>query len=173
MPTTRHLSVVHCGSLNQISRLKNLRTLIIQSESYLDEEAEYALQDVLMMSVRLRLLYLYVPSLSHALHKLGTLTHLRYLFLFSCDRYLIILVHRLYHLKVLKINYFTDKEEYFSCIPNLRSLHCLHAPENIMSSKILNTRMLTRLQQLHVFSIAENDGQRLMALRNLTALRQI
>uniref|UniRef100_A0A0E0FCI2 NB-ARC domain-containing protein n=1 Tax=Oryza meridionalis TaxID=40149 RepID=A0A0E0FCI2_9ORYZ len=173
MPTTRHLSVVHCGSLNQIPPLENLRTLIIQSESYLDEEAEYALQDVLMMSVRLRLLYLYVPSLSHALHELGTLTHLRYLFLFSCDRSLISLVHRLYHLKVLKINYFTDKEEYFSCIHNLRSLHCLHIPENIMLSKILNIRMLTRLQQLHVFGIAENDGQRLMALRNLTALRQL
>ncbi|BAT17333.1 putative disease resistance protein RGA4 [Oryza sativa Japonica Group] len=171
MPMTRHLSIVHCGNLNQIPRLKYLRTLIIQSEFYLDQESELALRYVLQCSRHLRLLYLRGPSLSPELCELNTLTHLRYLFLFSCVGSIINHVRGLDHLQVLKINYFTnDEEEYFNYIHKLQSLHCLHVPENIMLSKILQIGMLTSLQELHGIGVAENDGHSMSVLSNLTGL---
>jgi hypothetical protein len=170
--TTVHLSIAHCGSLRAIPPITNLRTLIIQSEFCLDQEAELMLGEVLRKSARLRLLYLDVPSLSNALDEIPSLTQLRYLFLFSCDKSHIRSILKLCHLQVFKLKYFTGKQADLDGIRNMRFLRCLHVPDSMLS-KILKTGMPTTLQELQEFEVAKNDGHMLSALSTLTNLKRL
>lgn len=173
----RHLSITHSRNINQdsillIRKFNRLRTLIIRSEYCLREETGVLLQNALGNIKGLRLLYLDVPSLSHALVSVSSLTHLRYLFLFSCDGSHLHIAFRLYHLQVFKLRYLTAKEADFNGICNLRCLRCLHVPDD-MSSKIYHIGRLTSLKDLHGFDVLENDGRRLNALGNLTSLQHL
>ncbi|XP_040385800.1 putative disease resistance protein RGA4 [Oryza brachyantha] len=168
-PTTLHLSIAYCGNLTAIPDLGHLRTLIIQGESCLDEESERVLGKILHSSKRLRMLYLDVPSLSHALDRISDLTQLRYLFLYSCDKSHIQRVFKLYRLQVFKLNYFTGKDADLSGIKNLCSLRCLHVPDNMLS-KILQIGISTTLQELHGFEVVKNDDYKLSILTNLRRL---
>uniref|UniRef100_A0A0E0BT98 Uncharacterized protein n=1 Tax=Oryza glumipatula TaxID=40148 RepID=A0A0E0BT98_9ORYZ len=170
--TTTHLSIASCDNLTEIPCLRHLRTLIIQSKFCLDEEAEIKLEGVLQSSKRLRMLYLDVSSLSHALDRISDLTQLRYLFLFSCGMSHIQRVFKLYRLQVFKLNYFTGKEANLDGIQNLRSLRCLHVPHRMLS-KGLQIGISTTLQELHVFEVAENDGHKLSALGTFTNLQRL
>ncbi|CAL4892002.1 unnamed protein product [Urochloa decumbens] len=171
--TTRHLSIANGSVLGAIrGNFQLLRTLIITNEFCLDQKTEFVLRDVLESSRHLRLLYLDVPSLFHAFQGIGRLTHLRYLFLFSCDESHLRKVFKLYHLQVFKLKYFTGKEADCSDIHNLHCLRCLHAPDN-MSSKIHQVGSLITLQELSGFDVTNNDGQRLAALGNLRSICQL
>ncbi|CAD6270014.1 unnamed protein product [Miscanthus lutarioriparius] len=181
---TRHLSIAHFSNLvamcNHQEILSSrydenplyLRTLIIQSEFAIDKEAEIFLGKFLKSSRHLRLLYLGVPSLFHALDSVPSLIHLRYLFLFSCDESHLHKLFGLYHLQVFKLEYFTGKEANCTAIHNLRFLRCLHVPDNV-SSYIHQIGRLTSLQELHVFEVVEKDGQRLSSLGSLKSLCQL
>uniref|UniRef100_J3NDQ4 Uncharacterized protein n=1 Tax=Oryza brachyantha TaxID=4533 RepID=J3NDQ4_ORYBR len=157
------------ANLFTIPDLGHLRTLIIQGESCLDEESERVLGKILHSSKRLRMLYLDVPSLSHALDRISDLTQLRYLFLYSCDKSHIQRVFKLYRLQVFKLNYFTGKDADLSGIKNLCSLRCLHVPDNMLS-KILQIGISTTLQELHGFEVVKNDDYKLSILTNLRRL---
>ncbi|CAL4899020.1 unnamed protein product [Urochloa decumbens] len=176
---TRHLSIargsdlgVISGQSHLISNFLSFHTLIITNEFPLDQETEIALGNILECSRNLRLLYLDVPSLFHALDRITRLTHLRYLFLFSCGESHLHEVFKLCHLQVFKLKYFTAKEADCRDIYNLSFLRCLHVPDNI-SSNIHQIGRLTTLQELHGFKVVGNDGQRLSELGNLKSLRQL
>lgn len=181
---TRHLSIAHFSNLVAMCNHQEifssrydenplyLRTLIIQSEFAIDKEAEIFLGKFLKSSRHLRLLYLGVPSLFHALDSVPSLIHLRYLFLFSCDESHLHKLFGLYHLQVFKLEYFTGKEANCTAIHNLRFLRCLHVPDN-MSSYIHQIGRLTSLQELHGFEVVEKDGQRLSSFGSLKSLCQL
>ncbi|KAL6622757.1 hypothetical protein ACP70R_032636 [Stipagrostis hirtigluma subsp. patula] len=191
----RHLSIADCCDLKVTSRyleeasrnnsLNNephtrfqfLRSLIIefslgQNTESLDQNTELVLGEFLKGSTCLRLLYLGVSSMFHALDNISSLTHLRYLFLLSCHESHLHKVFKLYHLQVFKLEYFTAKEADCTEIYNLCCLHCLHVPDSI-SSNIRQIGRLTSLQEVHGFQAVENDGQRLKALGNLRSLYQL
>ncbi|CAN6334151.1 unnamed protein product [Urochloa humidicola] len=171
--TTRHLSIANGSVLGLLrGNFQLLRSLVLTNEFVLDQECERVLGDVLESSRHLRLLYLDVPSLLHSLDGVGRLTHLRYLFLFSCDQSHLREVFKLYHLQVFRLKHFIGKEADCSDIHNLRRLQCLHAPDN-MSSKIHQVGSLIALQELYGFDVTNNDGQRLTALGNLSSIRQL
>ncbi|KQJ86585.1 putative disease resistance protein RGA4 [Brachypodium distachyon] len=174
----QHLSIDHFSNITEhnikylIGTFWRLRTLIIRSETCLDQQTEVLLEKWLGKLAGLRLLYLDVPSLSHALVGVSNLTQLRYLFLFSCDGYHIQKAFKLYHLQVFKLNYLTGKEAGFHGIYNLHSLRCLHVPDNMLSN-IHDVGRLTSLQELRGFDVMEIGGHRLNALSNLTKLEKL
>ena len=157
---TQHLSVSHGSNLRRISVcFKFLHTLIITNEFCPDEETDHVHGSVLQLLRQLRLLYLDVPSLFHALDGLSNLTQLRYLLLFSCDESHLHKVFNLHHLQVFKLKHFTVTKGNSIHIHNLRCLRCLDVPD-IMSSKIHQIGMLTSLQELHGFDMVKNYVQR-------------
>ncbi|KAF7013798.1 unnamed protein product [Triticum aestivum] len=177
MWTTRHISIANCGILTherarKISYLRSLRTLIIESESCLDQETELLLGEILKSTKCLRLLQLSVPSPFHVLDRFPNLIHLRYISLISCDESHLHKIFKSYHLQVLKLSYLTAKEPDLSDMYNLRCLRSLHIPDN-MSSKIHKLGRLTSLQVLRGFEVVQNDGSRLSTLSNLRSLRQL
>uniref|UniRef100_A0A0D9XZS2 Uncharacterized protein n=1 Tax=Leersia perrieri TaxID=77586 RepID=A0A0D9XZS2_9ORYZ len=171
-PATVHLFVSYCGNLAGLSNLAHLRTLIIQGEFDLDQEAEHMLGNLLSNSKHLRMLYLDVPSLSHALDIISGLSQLRYLFLYSCGKSHLQRIFELNHLQVFHLKYFTSKEEDLVGIQISHSLRCLHIPDSIVS-KILQMGMPTTLQELHGFEVAENDDHKLSVLSTLTNLQRL
>ncbi|KAG2621076.1 hypothetical protein PVAP13_3NG223700 [Panicum virgatum] len=170
---TQHLSVSHGSNLRRISVcFKFLHTLIITNEFCPDEETDHVLGSVLQLLRQLRLLYLDVPSLFHALDGLSNLTQLRYLLLFSCDESHLHKVFKLHHLQVFKLKHFTVTKGNSIHMHNLRCLRCLDVPDN-MSSKIHQIGKLTSLQELHGFDMVKNYFQRSKSLGDVRSLFQL
>ncbi|XP_072963753.1 disease resistance protein RGA2-like [Typha angustifolia] len=169
IPTSiRHLSISNSVALPipEIIKLKNLRTLLINSDSSED--------DILNVLKGLKSLCILVVRNFNIIDDcISSLIHLRYLVIHDIS-HVPKSVNKLYHLQFLYYHYIFDPD--FSDIPadsidNLINLRILSTP-NTRCGKTSGIGRLTSLRILERFIVAVN-GNNFLELKNLRELREL
>jgi hypothetical protein len=157
--------------LEELSRLKHLRTLIIEGDLR-DQKADNVLGEILKGLRCLRVLILPRTSSSFSLDEVANLIHLRYISLFKCEKSDLFNVFKLYHLRVLKICHLAAETTDFEDIIKLQHLRYLDVPGDYYP-EVTQIGKLHELQELRYFVIRKNKGCGLSALSNLFDVKHL
>lgn len=183
--TIRHLclDVISLTVVEQISRSKKLRTLIMHFQEQDQAEQEHMLKKVLAVTKSLRVLSLTANYPFKLPDAVGDLVHLRYLSLslmwgegnttHSC--WFPQVVYNLYHLQTMKFNNprpavpMEGQMEGMCKLVNLRHLHLTL----VIRPMIPFIGKLTSLHELYGFSIQQKVGYTIVELKNLRDIRHL
>ncbi|WVZ90453.1 hypothetical protein U9M48_036754 [Paspalum notatum var. saurae] len=173
--SVRHLYIVQHNvfspeKLKVISRLKYLRTLIIEGDLR-GQDAEGILGKILEGLSCLRVLSLPKTSLNF-LGEMTNLLHLRYISVFKCGKSDLLKVFKHYHLRLVKICHLQAKAIDFEDIINLQHLRYLDIPGNYYP-KGTQIGNLSELQELDNYVISKAEGFGVSTLKNLLGVRRM
>uniref|UniRef100_A0A0E0J7Z3 NB-ARC domain-containing protein n=1 Tax=Oryza nivara TaxID=4536 RepID=A0A0E0J7Z3_ORYNI len=171
--------------VKKISQFKNLRSIIIDTESRLGKDTKYTLQKIIESTKSLRLFHSRLLIRFDFSSKFGKLKHLRYIDIVDISSKGIYHIAKLYHLLVLS---FLCPTMVFPC---RRSLLCVAKQKRFMVnlyrlrhvaygfndsdtynfSGILPISRLESIRRLSIYHVKESRGNKVSLIRNLHCLR--
>lgn len=190
--TVRHICIscipqFSIDVVKKISQFKNLRSIIIDTQSRLGKDTKYTLQKIIESTKSLRLFHSRLSIRFDFSSKFGKLKHLRYIDIVDISSKGIYHIAKLYHLLVLS---FLCPWTVFPC---RRSLLCVAKQERFMVnlyrlrhvacgfdesyrckfSGILPISRLESIRRLSIYHVKESRGNKVSLIRNLHCLREL
>ncbi|XP_015698758.2 putative disease resistance protein RGA1 [Oryza brachyantha] len=172
--TVQHLCVsgidhLSTEEIKNISRFKNVRTVIIEGSSLIDNNTFHIVENVMEKSKSLRLLRSNLENTFH-LPKIADLKHLRYVDLRRISPDTICGLVKLYHL--LLVDCFNGSQEELKQVRYLGNLdHLRYANYGKIGEFPIGR--LTSLQELHNYRVQGGKGNNISAISNLSTLREL
>ncbi|KAF2907091.1 putative disease resistance protein RGA4 [Oryza sativa Japonica Group] len=188
--TVRHISILcipqfSIDVVKKISQFKNLRSIIIVTESKLDKDTKNTLQKIIESTKSLRLFHSRLRIRFDFSSKFGKLKHLRYIDIFGISSKGIYHIAKLYHLLVLLS--ISSPTTVFPC---RRSLLCVAKQERFMLNlyrlrhvaygqdtyKLFGMLPISRLEsirRLSIYHVKESGGNKVSSIKNLHCLREL
>lgn len=183
--TVRHICIscipqFSIDVVKKISQFKNLRSIIIDTQSRLGKDTKYTLQKIIESTKSLRLFHSRLLIRFDFSSKFGKLKHLRYIDIVDISSKGFYHIAKLYHLLVLSflgpwsLLCVAKQERFMVNLYRLRHVaYGFDESYRCKFSGILPISRLESIRRLSIYHVKESRGNKVSLIRNLHCLREL